>query len=113
MPLITPITYLFLLPRPTTFSTLGACDDVDYETPAYVPLATDEDEDNTEVVASKLPQVQLSAGDKWRLLKPMVAKYMLPLCKLSVLDLRSSLTSVSVCVYLVSVFYPISSSLLP
>lgn len=83
MPLITPVTYYFLLPRQPAFSNLSnSYDDNDYETPstaAYAPLATDEDLDVTEVVSSKLSPVQLAPSDKWRLLKPMILKYMLPL----------------------------------
>jgi len=78
MPFVTPIAYMFLLPRPSEFSDLEG----DFErsdSVTYTPLATTEDEDVEELLDSKLPPVSLTATDKWRLLKPMLLKYMLPL----------------------------------
>jgi len=90
LPLVTPITFYFFLPRQTAFSQLGDnCEDAEYETSptaGYTPLptlqtSTDEDDDDNVVVivASKIPAVQLTASDKWRLVRPMLLKYMLPL----------------------------------
>ena len=46
----------------------------------YTRLPTDEDEDRT--TEFRHPRaVALSASDKWRLVKPMIPKYMLPLCE--------------------------------
>lgn len=81
MPFITPITYLFLLPASTMFSDLVDPDE-DYASAAeYAPLATADDEDSENVIADKVAPIGLSAQDKWRLLKPMLLKYMLPLCE--------------------------------
>jgi len=44
---------------------------------------TSNDEDDEDIVASRIPAVQLTASDKWRLMKPMLLKYMLPLLYLS------------------------------
>ena len=46
----------------------------------YAALPTDEGEgEAARYRHSRI--VALSAGDKWRLVKPMIPKYMLPLCK--------------------------------
>ena len=52
----------------------------------YTPLAAAEDEVGEE--EGSLPSgpkrgVALSASDKWRIVRPLMMKYMLPLCKLS------------------------------
>jgi battenin len=80
MPFVTPIAYVFLLPRPSAFSDPEA-DFERFEPASYTPLATTEDEDVDELLDSKLSPVSLTAADKWRLLKPMLLKYMLPLCE--------------------------------
>lgn len=58
---------------------------------SYTPLPEEDPDTNAMRVAEgdtllgqppKLP-VFLTAGDKWRLMKPMIYKYMLPLCKCS------------------------------
>ena len=46
----------------------------------YTPLPTSEDENGT-TVSGPSRIVALSASDKWRLVKPMIPKYMLPLCE--------------------------------
>lgn len=51
---------------------------------SYVPLARSEDEDTAREVEAETilkASVALSIEDKWRLAKPMLTKYMLPLCK--------------------------------
>ena len=89
LPVLLPLTYFLLLPRPAAF--------MDLPSPgSYSPLP-DEDPDVSAVdVAegdtllgqpSKVP-VFLTARDKWRLVKPMIFKYMLPLCKRSPLTHR-------------------------
>ncbi|KAH9474723.1 Protein BTN1 [Psilocybe cubensis] len=90
MPCIIPITYFFLLPNPSMFLyavTPAFEDTMDPSAPAistlpYTPLATAEDEDGEE--EGTLPSgpkrgIALSASDKWRLAKPLLTKYMLPL----------------------------------
>lgn len=88
MPFILPLTYYFLLPHSTAF--VG-------------PLLPEYDGDGSSGVASSLPYtrlatedevgeegslpagsktgIALSASDKWRLVKPLLLKYMLPLCE--------------------------------
>lgn len=83
MPLVIPITYFFILPRPELFEsvTIPAEDDDDYlaagPTTPYVPLPTDDDDTHVPIKH----HVALSAADKWMLVKPLLLKYMLPLCK--------------------------------
>ncbi len=50
----------------------------------YTPLAAAEDEEGEEEgTMSSGPQrgVALTIADKWRLVQPLIPKYMLPLCK--------------------------------
>jgi hypothetical protein len=97
MPFIIPLTYFFLLPHNSAFL---------YPSPSvhedeissgvlsalpYTPLAAVEDGDGEEEVA--LPAgpkrgVSLSASDKWRLVRPLLLKYMLPLCEISIVSLH-------------------------
>lgn len=84
LPIVLPLTYFLLLPRPVAF--------MDSPSPgSYTPLP-EEDPDISAVEVTegdtllgqppKIP-VFLNARDKWRLVKPMIFKYMLPLCKCS------------------------------
>lgn len=69
----------------------------------YTPLPTDEGEGGTpEYLRARI--VALSASDKWRLVKPLIPKYMFPLCECPTLCIRTrllTLTPPQVCVYLV------------
>ncbi|EIW79659.1 batten's disease protein Cln3 [Coniophora puteana RWD-64-598 SS2] len=88
LPFILPLTYYLLLPRPATFLHPGMSRT--YST-ATVPEAIEEEGDGVETsrllgtepsgaATSRLEKsVSLSATDKWRLVKPMLMKYMLPL----------------------------------
>lgn len=106
MPLVIPITYFFILPRPELFEsvTIPAGDDDEYlaagPTTPYVPLPTDDDDTHVPIKH----HVALSAADKWRLVKPLLLKYMLPLCKCpcphTLLAIEAH-TIALVCVYLV------------
>lgn len=90
MPFVIPLTYLFLLPRPTVFASLTlpdleeeeATEDAPLE---YVPLPSGEDAaDAGEATLYTSPMkasVSLTARDKLRLVRPLLLKYMLPLCK--------------------------------
>lgn len=81
LPFILPLAYFFLLPRPAAFMhqsssasyTLVPADDLETE--------IDDDMSAQDDVESRQPKVtvSLSAADKWRLVKPMLLKYMLPL----------------------------------
>jgi len=150
MPSIIPLTYHFLLPSPSSLLAFPLSHGTNTNTPSpYVPLATADDaeelndEDNGEFRSQgteeeqelmlddsdgkiipttfKKVSVTLSAYDKWRLVKPLLGRYMLPLCTffltsgISALDFllcsfsftllqRAWLTNlelISVCVYLV------------
>jgi battenin len=83
LPIVLPLTYFLLLPRPVAF--------MDSPSPgSYAPLpeedpdisVVDVTEEDTLGQPPKVP-VFLTARDKWRLVKPMIVKYMLPLCKCS------------------------------
>ncbi|KAF5325496.1 hypothetical protein D9619_009725 [Psilocybe cf. subviscida] len=89
MPLVIPLTYYFLLPPSSDFSYSAAPPGYEglQSPPAvlglpYTPLAASEDQVGEEEGAlSSGPRsgVHLSAADKWRLVKPLFPKYMLPL----------------------------------
>ncbi|KAG9313764.1 protein BTN1 [Chiua virens] len=79
LPFILPLAYFLLLPRPAAF--------MDSPPPAYTPLPEEDPDIGAVEVAEgdtllgqppKVP-VFLTAGDKWRLVKPMITKYMIPL----------------------------------
>jgi len=87
MPLVIPLTYLFLLPRPIEFASLSLPEheeedaaDVPSE---YMPLPSGEDgTDAGEASLYTSPMkasVSLTARDKLRLVRPLLLKYMLPL----------------------------------
>ena len=91
MPLTIPVAYWFLLPRPADFASLSLpteYDDDDIGAPssvAYAPIPTDEGDDDTGSTKSHT-QVEKAAfalpvADKWRLVKPLLMKYMVPLCE--------------------------------
>ena len=75
LPLFFPVTYRFILPR---FSSLGA-------TPTYQALASDPDSQVLQG-AALTPSVPagratyLTTGEKLALIRPLVLRYMLPLC---------------------------------
>ncbi|BEJ15757.1 hypothetical protein CspHIS471_0503620 [Cutaneotrichosporon sp. HIS471] len=77
LPLFFPLTYKFVLP---SWGELGSA-------PAYRPLPTDEDEEGDVgerpppgAFGQYVPKVYLSPADKWELFKPLVLRYMVPLC---------------------------------
>lgn len=86
MPLAIPLTYFFLLPPNIAFFSLpppsyeALVSSPEAVSDSYTSLATNEDED----VLASMPkrEVALSLDDKWRLVKPLLSKYMLPLCKI-------------------------------
>ncbi len=89
LPFITPLAYFFVLPRPELFvgAAFSAAEDEEdgaAMSASYAPLPHSEDEDAlsaTEQAASAKGAMSLSMQDKWRLAKPMLTKYMLPLCE--------------------------------
>ncbi|KAF8635649.1 hypothetical protein AX15_000282 [Amanita polypyramis BW_CC] len=83
LPLIIPLTYFLLLPRPSSFVGESVYDDAlssSEQTSAlpYAPIPTTEDEEIT-LLSSTPKGAALSASDKWHLVKPLLVKYMLPL----------------------------------
>jgi len=84
LPLTIPLVYFFLLPQPWSASNQEEeADDMELlmaSSTGYTPLPTDETEGRT-IDHHHLKTVDLSASDKWRLVKPMIPKYMLPLCE--------------------------------
>ncbi|KAG5643329.1 hypothetical protein DXG03_001179 [Asterophora parasitica] len=88
MPFTIPLTYFFLLPDKAAFvDTLSPSTIEDLASPtaestlSYAPIPTGEDEVGEEEgsLSSSKRWVALSASDKWRLVKPLLLKYMLPL----------------------------------
>ncbi|RPD61769.1 batten's disease protein Cln3 [Lentinus tigrinus ALCF2SS1-7] len=86
LPFVIPITYFFILPRPDKFSAVASDDDDAEGAPlsvSYTRLPNEENmEDSilvTEGEAIATAPIALSMQDKWKLAKPMLTKYMLPL----------------------------------
>ncbi|KAH8979629.1 batten's disease protein Cln3 [Lactarius akahatsu] len=83
LPFVIPLTYFLLLPRPNELSSLVFSDPEEAGLPSseYTPLPVLE-EDAGEVVVETAPLTAktLSLSDKWELLKPMLPRYMAPLC---------------------------------
>lgn len=83
MPLLIPVSYFLILPRPEAFAALPAfandeADALDESlTAPYTPLPTDDDD----VPIGPKSTIALSAADKWYLVRPLLLKYMLPLCE--------------------------------
>jgi battenin len=84
LPFVIPLTYFLLLPRPDVFSILVLPDIEDAAPPLseYTQLPVSE-EDAEEAVAetAQLKVKALNVKEKWELLKPMLPRFMLPLCK--------------------------------
>ncbi|GAB1520316.1 battenin CLN3 protein [Rhizoctonia solani] len=84
LPFAIPLTYFFVLPPPGDYTTVVGSG-VEWNNPGseYTALPGDdtEAEDNTPIgVASAVnPLPGLSSSDKWRLVRPLLLKYMLPL----------------------------------
>ena len=83
MPFIIPLTYRFLIPSPSSFtsiklSILEEYNDEEISAPltgSYTPIpCTNEGNLFT-------PKTELELRDKWRIVKPLFAKFMLPLCE--------------------------------
>ena len=86
LPLVIPVTYFFLLPPPSALLYIQGAAPASsaVTTLPYTPLAAADDEEGEEegvLPSGPKPGVSLSPSDKWRLVKPMLAKYMLPLCE--------------------------------
>ena len=91
LPLIIPLTYTFLLPPTLAFTSFAANSDEDDteagSTSAYVSIPTREDirpdYDSSISYSSVSTKVSLTPREKWTLVKPLLLKFMLPLCEFS------------------------------
>jgi battenin len=93
MPFIIPLTYFFILPPNSNPIVRGQEGSEPGSEVAYAPLATTEDQ---AVLGSDPPlgatldgngsrtasAIALTPEEKWRLVKPLLFRYMLPLCEL-------------------------------
>jgi len=88
LPLVIPLAYFFLLPRRSAFLPHSTYEDV--LSPAmptttslpYTPLAASEDEaveEEGSIPSRRKRGVTLSVSDKWRIVKPLLMRYMMPL----------------------------------
>ena len=88
MPLIIPLAYYLILPRDAaSLSMSSSTYDVIQNTPAgpsfsYTSIPTTDGAGDDEGDLSSEKGFSLSVNDKWRLVKPLLLKYMLPLCEL-------------------------------
>ncbi|KAH9176636.1 batten's disease protein Cln3 [Lactarius sanguifluus] len=83
LPFVIPLTYFLLLPRPDALSSLVFSDPEEAGLPSseYAPLPVSEEDAGEAVVGTTpLTAKTLSLSDKWELLKPMLPRYMAPLC---------------------------------
>ena len=84
LPFIIPIAYYFILPRPDQFSPGATYEDESTLSVSYTQLPNEEDEPDsiivTESEATVTAPIALTIEDKWKLAKPMLTRYMLPLC---------------------------------
>ena len=103
LPLVIPLTYFFLLPRRSAFlDTLSdsAYDDNLSPVPTtslpYTPLAAEDEAGEEEGSLPSGPKrgVSLSASDKWRIVQPLLMRYMLPLCKFPLGITENQLTNI-------------------
>lgn len=85
LPLVIPLTYFLLLPRPDAFSSLAISDPEEAVLSSeYAPLPVSEEDAGEAVVeTAPLKTKALTMADKWQLLKPMLPRYMAPLCMCS------------------------------
>lgn len=87
MPLVIPLSYFFLLPRPAAFSPTALPASYEDEvigaqpTTPYTALPTDEDVELTEEALQPKAPIALTFNEKRDLVKPLLLRYMLPLCK--------------------------------
>lgn len=90
LPFVIPLTYFLLLPNPQAFSSLilPEIEDSASSRSEYTQLPVSEENAGVAVIEpAPLMTKALSIGDKWQLLKPMIPRYMMPLCKCSVIPM--------------------------
>lgn len=84
LPFVIPLAYFFLLPPPTSFQGAIGTSAAYAAIPTADPTETPAEEiEESDVQASRGPKIRvtLSVADKLRLVRPLLLKYMLPLCK--------------------------------
>ena len=93
LPFVIPLAYFLLLPRPEAFSSLilPEIEDSSLSRSEYTQLPVSEENAGVAGVEPALLTTKaLSIGDKWQLLKPIIPRYMMPLCKCSVISMCMS-----------------------
>ena len=86
LPFVAPLTFFFLLPKSSAFLTAFSSPELSASSTfpsSYAPLrTTDEDGEEEESLQSAAPiHKALNMQDKIELVKPLLLKYMLPLCE--------------------------------
>lgn len=114
MPFVIPLTYFFLLPRHRTFSSTlfpASISDATFNAPnEYTSIPSSDDEERSpDISTGDLPpdayatdkfHIALKLSDKWLLVKPLLLRYMLPLCEsLNVLSDVLSYQKSSLCIH--------------
>jgi battenin len=87
LPFALPLAYGALLPRPQTVKALTEEEVATSPIQTYAPVPTDENEDEERLEPTPgplhTPHSHLTIQDKWKLVKPLLLLYMLPLCELT------------------------------
>lgn len=85
LPFALPLTYGAILPRPQTVKVLTEEDVATSPIQTYAPVPTEENDDEERLEPGPgiphTPHSHLTIQDKWKLVKPLLLLYMLPLCK--------------------------------
>ena len=80
-----PIAYGVILPRPQTVKALTEEEVATSPIQTYAPVPTEENEDEERLEQNQgtpyTPHSHLTIQDKWKLVKPLLLLYMLPLCE--------------------------------
>ncbi|KIM62805.1 hypothetical protein SCLCIDRAFT_776213 [Scleroderma citrinum Foug A] len=81
LPFVLPLTYFLLLPRPSAVTDAAPSPSAYTALPVEDPeVSTIDTSEASTLLGNETKSVPfLTAADKWRLLKPMIVKYMLPL----------------------------------
>ena len=87
LPFVLPLAYGAILPRPQTVKALTEEEVATSPIQTYAPVPTEEDEDEEHLEPTQgtphTPHSYLTLQEKWRLVKPLLLLYMLPLCELA------------------------------
>jgi battenin len=87
LPFVLPLAYGAVLPRPQTVKALTEEEVATSPIQTYAPVPTEENEDEERLEPTQgIPRTHhshLTIQDKWKLVKPLLLLYMLPLCELA------------------------------